>query len=787
MGIDAPPPPGEPANLVVALSLAAKGLAVFPVHSGGPKAKAPMPFFRWRDQSSTDAATIREWWRRWPDAAPALDVGKSGLFVVDADRHDPEHDGVEAWSGIMAEAGASPDGIPIVATPNDGSHWIFRQSGGLRNSKGRLPKGVDVRGDGGYIVAPGAVMADGRMYELAGDLDTAPPVPDWLTKWLEKGEEGAAGLSDKEGLKPLPQRALSPAGTHANFASVRTETSLDEIHDLLSHIPSDVGYHEWVQVLMALHAATGGSSDGLSLADAWSAGGSKYKAGEVARKWRSFKSQGINGATIAAIAQQFGADLSAIRIRHLPPLPEVTAEEEAQSRAIVANMTVGGKKVFAARQLLQHDDGTLTDEDGVIVEAKLPAATAPPSDTPFPPGLVGEIAEWIVGTALKPQPAISIAAALTIVGCAAGRQFQGPTGAGTALYVLGLAPTAQGKDTPLKQIGRVMQGAGLTMHLGPDEFMSFSAVVNTMKRKPLCLAPMDEFGDFMRRVFDRKGSIHARAIPKVLRSLWGANFDMVATAEWADRPSEPLPAPHLSIFGVSTHEQFYTALENGAVADGTLNRFLIVEGVRRPKRVKPDVEREIVPQTIIDGVRGVYLASGEMPALSRNDVSANPADHGRTRRIGWGPGAERAWEAFGAEVEQRMFDVPAEADLLGRTVEMAVRIATIVAAGRGSASVSVEDIAFGIDLARQSADTMIAGAADFMAENEQEANWQKIVRMIRDGGGRVVYRSIFNRMRHMRSRDLRELLAHMVDTGVIVEEEVTSSSGGHKAKWYAVE
>jgi len=537
---------------------------------------------------------------------------------------------------------------------------------------------------------------------------------------------------------------------------------------------------------MALHAATGGSAPGLSLADTWSAGGSKYKAGEVARKWRSFQSAGVNGATIAAIAQQYGADLSAIRIAHLPPLPEMTAEEEERSRAVVANMTVGGKKVFAARQLVQHDDGTLTDEDGVIVEATPPAAAAPPSDTPFPPGLVGEIARWIVATAPKPQPAISIAAALTIVGCAAGRQFQGPTGAGTALYVLGLAPTAQGKDTPLKQIGRIMQAAGLTMHLGPDEFMSFSAVVNTMKRKPLCLAPMDEFGDFMRRVFDRKGSIHARAIPKVLRSLWGANFDMVATAEWADRPSEPLPAPHLSIFGVSTHEQFYSALENGAVADGTLNRFLIVEGVRRPKRVKPDVEREIVPQHVIDDLRDVYLASGEMPALSRNDVSANPADLGRTRRIGWGPGAEGAWEAFGAEIEQRMFDVPAEADLLGRTVEMAVRIATIVAAGRGSDRVSVEDIAFGIAMARQSADTMIAGAADFMAENEQEANWQKIIRMIRDDGGRVVYRSIYNRMRHMRSRDLRELLAHMVDTGALVEEEVTSSSGGHKAKWYAV-
>lgn len=341
MGIDTPPPSGEPANLAVALSLAAKGFAVFPVQSGGPKAKAPMPFFRWRDQSCSDPSTIREWWRKWPDAAPALDVGKSGLFVIDADRHDPEHDGVEAWAAVMEEAGASPYGIPIVATPNEGNHWIFRQEGGIGNRKGRLPKGVDVRGDGGYIVAPGAIMADGRRYECDGDPAEAPPVPDWLAGWLE----GVAGEGGGGAVELLQRKAPDPAGLGLPSAP-STNTSPDEIADLLSHIPADCGYDEWVQALMAVHAATAGSSQGLAMADAWSSGGSKYKAGEVARKWKSFRSTGVNGATLAALAKQYGADLSAIRIAHMPPEdPEALAHGRKVSEML--------RQAFATRSAEQ--------------------------------------------------------------------------------------------------------------------------------------------------------------------------------------------------------------------------------------------------------------------------------------------------------------------------------------------------------------------------------------------------------------------------------------------------
>ena len=67
---------------------------------------------------------------------------------------------------------------------------------------------------------------------------------------------------------------------------------------------------------MAIHSGFGGSQEGLTLADEWSAQGAKYKPGEVARKWASFKKHGVKWATAAALARQNGADLSEIACSH---------------------------------------------------------------------------------------------------------------------------------------------------------------------------------------------------------------------------------------------------------------------------------------------------------------------------------------------------------------------------------------------------------------------------------------------------------------------------------------
>ncbi|GGE18300.1 hypothetical protein GCM10011390_41840 [Aureimonas endophytica] len=767
----------EPWNLTVALSLARQGLAVFPVQSGGEKAKRPVPFFRWRENSSTDEKEIRHWWRRWPDAAPALDLAKSGLLVVDADRHAADVDGVEAWRDLMAAHGFEPSGMPVVATPNEGCHFFFRQDGSFTNNRGALPPGIDVRGNGGYVVAPGAIMADGRTYDLDGDLSEAIEVPQWLAQTLAKRGPTPGGQSDADGSE---RHGLNEGNPTIRYdRTVEDETSADEIAELLSHVPSDCGYDEWIQALMAVHAATGGSSTGFSIADAWSSRGTKYRQGEVAAKWRSFRSSGISLGSLAEISRRYGADLSAIRIAHMP-----------EDRAAIdhgARIADALRASFDAKVLIEHPDGTITTADGEVVDAPVLQERVIVRPAEFPEGLVGDIAQWICDTARRPQPSLALGAALTIVGTAAGRQFVGPTGSGTHLYVLGLAPTGQGKDHALQQIARIMRAAQLGMHVGPSEFISMPAVINFLLRSPLTVCPMDEFGDFMARILHKKASSFERSVAKVLRSMWGISFGEYQSPEWAGRSASTIHAPALSIYGVSTPEQFWRALEGAAIEDGTVNRFTLVGGDQRSIDRDPDFDPHVVPQCILDGLKSIYERSGAVQLGRRNDSAANPSDV--RRELPWQDAeAQGAFETFKTATEAKIED-PATSAFYARTVEMAVRIATVVAIGRvgGQESVSLRDIEFGIAMAETSSAMMLLGAQDYLSNSEHQSQAQKIRRIIKSRGGRIQRKALLVAMQHsLRARDLNDLLKAMEEADEIVSEDVAPAAGGPKAKWYRI-
>jgi Bifunctional DNA primase/polymerase, N-terminal/Primase C terminal 2 (PriCT-2)/Protein of unknown function (DUF3987) len=722
-------------NHAVALALARQGFNVFPCHSGGPDVKKPKPGIFWRSVSTSNERTINSWWQKWPDAVPGLALEKSGLIAIDADAHDGKANGVEAFSALMDANGYHPDTAPLVLTPNQGNHHFFKQpSKALGNGRGLLPAGIDVRGQGGYVIAPGATLDDGRSYELFGDLGQCPPLPDWLYVILTASKE-------------TPKLPLQITQNYEN-----AET--DEISEMLSFIHPDCAYDDWVSALMAVHSATGGA--GFAIANAWSARGTKYKGvKEIEAKWRSFKGSGVTLGTLATLARQSGADLSAIAIKYRGQNFDYDAVEAAE----------------AAQLLIQNTDGTLHDaQTGEIVEMQAPKAVA----LTFPAGLVGEIAQWIVDTARLPQPDLALGAAMAIVGTAAGRQFAGPTMAGTALYILGLAETGSGKDHPLKCITRIFNAAGLSHHIGPPEFISMTAMVKVITRKALTICPMDEFGDFMRRVYAKRGSPHERAVPKVLRTLWSANFGPVSTPEWANVESVTTNAPHMSIFGVSTEDQFYSSLEGGAASDGTLNRFLIIGSKGDPSDQEPIRDPHAVPKEIIDRLRNIYFASGELIAATRNDPYANPADNGQVKMLVWCPdGSEKLWRDFAAEIKQRSKDDPEKREFNVRALEMSIRIATIIAIGRGQDSVRIEDIRSGIAMASESVNIMVEGAGDYMAENDNQANAQRIRRAVKKHGGMIKQRDLIRSLQNvMRSRDLKETLDMMVQGGELEKFEV---------------
>jgi hypothetical protein len=138
----------------------------------------------WRDLATTDPAQLAQWWHDFPDAAPGIELGRSRLFVVDLDRHPGGADGVAAFKGIRGNNPAPS--CPTVKTPSNGFHLYFRQPDGetLGNGRGSLPAGIDIRGDGGWTVAPGASFKQWRWRVCRNG--SPPQAPDWIIGIIRK-------------------------------------------------------------------------------------------------------------------------------------------------------------------------------------------------------------------------------------------------------------------------------------------------------------------------------------------------------------------------------------------------------------------------------------------------------------------------------------------------------------------------------------------------------------------------------------------------------------------------
>jgi archaellum biogenesis ATPase FlaH len=94
---------------------------------------------------------VRHWWDGEPDANIGIRTGtESGVVVVDI---DPRHGGLASLQEMQAKHGALPPTV-VVRTGGQGWHYFFRHPGGYLGNRQSVLPGIDVRGDGGYIVAP---------------------------------------------------------------------------------------------------------------------------------------------------------------------------------------------------------------------------------------------------------------------------------------------------------------------------------------------------------------------------------------------------------------------------------------------------------------------------------------------------------------------------------------------------------------------------------------------------------------------------------------------------------
>lgn len=153
-----------------------------------------------RMQSGAQAATrdlgvIYEWWIRWPDASVGIATGwRSDIVVLDV---DADSSGLQSLQDLESKHGPLPQG-PRVTTGGGGVHYYFALPRGttISSSASDVAIGIDVLGEGGYVVAPPSLHHTGKSYfwgdgESVDTLyrtlfkDALPEPPTWLLELMK--------------------------------------------------------------------------------------------------------------------------------------------------------------------------------------------------------------------------------------------------------------------------------------------------------------------------------------------------------------------------------------------------------------------------------------------------------------------------------------------------------------------------------------------------------------------------------------------------------------------------
>lgn len=235
-------------------------------------------------------------------------------------------------------------------------------------------------------------------------------------------------------------------------------------------------------------------------------------------------------------------------------------------------------------------NGRTAPFDGANLGSNPSAASKSPD---LPPGLLGELAQFIYSAAPRQVPEVALAGAIGLMAGIAGRAYN-VSGTGLNQYVLLIAQTGIGKEGLSSGIDRLMNAVQIqvptaTDFIGPSEIASGQALVKFINKNSQCfVSVLGEFGLRLQSMSSQTANSSEISLRRMLLDLYnksghGQTFRASIYAD-SDKNTKVTEAPSFSILGESTPERFYGALNEEMISEGLLPRFMIIEysGIRPP-------------------------------------------------------------------------------------------------------------------------------------------------------------------------------------------------------------
>lgn len=211
----------------------------------------------------------------------------------------------------------------------------------------------------------------------------------------------------------------------------------------------------------------------------------------------------------------------------------------------------------------------------------------------LPPGLVGEVAQYIYQTAIRPVPEIALGAAIAITAGVCGRSYN-ISGSGLNQYLILLAKTGAGKEGAVTGIDNLIaairpQVPMVDQFIGPSAFASGQALIKVLDERPCFVSVLGEFGLTLQQLCDPRASSPQIMLKKVLLDLYSkSGWNKVLRSSVysdTDKNTKIVQAPNVTILGESTPESFFEGLDSTHIAEGLIPRFSVIEytGPRPPR------------------------------------------------------------------------------------------------------------------------------------------------------------------------------------------------------------
>lgn len=579
-------------------------------------------------------------------------------------------------------------------------------------------------------------------------------------------DAAAAFLDEAYALLPEALRQRGLAASTSSAEHLRSHSQIGTVPAIISALewlPNDeLDYDSWMRIGMALKGALGDA--GADLFAEWSAQAAKDVPAMTAKAWASFKPDRIGAGTIYHLAMERGWQ------------PDIDLRLDGSVDPEGAHPAAG----LLSRLGVQSDQGGDT-----------PAS--PPFTLVMPDGLVGDLTDYMLATARRPQPLLSLGASLCAIGALMGRQYRTTSNLRSNLYVVGIADSGSGKNHAREIINETFFEAGLAHHLGGNKIASGAGLLTALHRQPAILFQIDEFGMFLAAAADRKRSPrHITEILDNMTELYTAAGGIFLGAEYANRDGtnerRDINQPCLCVYGTTTPLHFWGALQGANVVDGSLARFLILPSDEDYPDENIAVGIRQAPPALIQGLQ--HLASGG--GAHKGNLTGKTADQNTSVTpmiVPMTDGARARFKALSVELtgELRAAAGTACTAILARIGENALKLALIVAVGRDPVQPQIDITAtdWAIDFVRYYAQRTMAAVERHVADTETEAHLKRLKEIIRAAGSKGITKSEITRASQwLKSRDRNEILETLIESGDITTG--MRETGGRRAMVYRI-